>query len=157
MESPLGLIVIQANEEAITSVQFADTPLPIDAEVPDHVRQCVEQLTEYFNGTRTTFDIPIQPNGTPFQENVWEILQEIGYAGTTTYLALSKLLGDEHKSRAVGAATGANPIAVIVPCHRVVGSDGSLTGYMGGLHRKQWLLEHEAHHGRGVRTLFDRH
>ncbi|HNV99583.1 MAG TPA: methylated-DNA--[protein]-cysteine S-methyltransferase [Chitinophagales bacterium] len=156
MQSPIGLIVIQANDEAIISVQFADTPLPVDEHVPNHVHECVRQLTEYFAGKRTAFTVPIQPEGTDFQENVWKVLQEIGYAGTSTYLELSKLLGDENKSRAVGAATGANPIAVIVPCHRVIGSDGSLTGYMGGLHRKQWLLEHEALHGRGVQRLFDR-
>ncbi len=155
MQSPLGLLVVKGNAEAIVEVQFAETPLPTDSHVPEHMKQCILQLEEYFAGKRSSFDLPIRPQGTPFQQNVWDILLQIGYAGTSTYLELSKLLGDEKKARAVGAATGANPIAVIIPCHRLVGSDHSLTGYAGGIWRKQWLLAHEALHGRGVQRLFD--
>lgn len=154
MQTPLGLIVIKGTAEAITEIAFADTPLSVDKQLPEVMKRCVQQLQEYFDGKRTDFDLPLQPEGTMFQENVWTILQRIGYASTASYRELSQLLGDEKKARAVGAASSANPIVIVVPCHRLLGSDDSLTGYVGGLWRKQWLLEHEAHHGRGVRTLF---
>lgn len=101
------------------------------------------QLMEYFDGTRTTFDLPLEPSGTEFQLRVWELLRRIPYGVTTSYGVLARKLGDPQKSRAVGAANGANPIPIIVPCHRVVGSNGELTGFGGGLERKRWLLEHE--------------
>lgn len=154
MQTPLGLIVIKGTAEAITEIAFADTPLSVDKQLPEVMKRCVQQLQEYFDGKRTDFDLPLQPEGTMFQENVWSILQQIGYASTASYRELSQLLGDEKKARAVGAASSANPLVIVVPCHRLLGSDDSLTGYVGGLWRKQWLLEHEAHHGRGVRTLF---
>jgi len=101
------------------------------------------QLKEYFAGSRTTFDLPLEPTGTDFQLSVWELLRRIPYGVTTSYGELARRLGDSHKTRAVGAANGANPIPIIVPCHRVVGSKGELTGFGGGLERKRWLLEHE--------------
>jgi len=154
MQSPLGLLVIKGTDEAIIEIMFADTPLPTDHKIPDVMKQCIVQLEEYFEGTRQSFDIAIAPQGTDFQIQVWELLLRIGYAGTETYAELSKLLGDEKKARAVGNATGKNPIAIVVPCHRLLGSDNSLTGYAGGLWRKQWLLDHEAEHGRGIKKLF---
>ena len=101
------------------------------------------QLNEYFAGKRTTFDLPLEPSGTDFQLNVWELLRKIPYGVTTSYGELARRLGDPQASRAVGAANGANPIPIIVPCHRVVGSKGELTGFGGGIERKRWLLEHE--------------
>jgi methylated-DNA-[protein]-cysteine S-methyltransferase len=101
------------------------------------------QLNEYFGGSRTTFDLPLEPSGTDFQLNVWELLRKIPYGVTTSYGELARRLGDPKASRAVGAANGANPIPIIVPCHRVVGSKGELTGFGGGIERKRWLLEHE--------------
>jgi len=154
LQSPLGLLVIKGTTTAVRSVEFADTPLPIDARIPEILKQCIKELGEYFEGKRTEFTVPLEPEGTDFQENVWKALMEIGYASTKTYSTISLLLGDERKARAVGAASGANPIAILIPCHRLIGSDNSLTGYAGGLWRKQWLLEHEAHHGRGIRSLF---
>lgn len=154
MDSPLGLIVIKATAEFIIEISFADTPLPVDDTIPPVLKNCKKELTEYFNGERTSFTIPVAPAGTDFQHEVWTAITQIGYAGTTTYGELSKLLGDEKKSRAVGAATGKNPIAIVIPCHRLVGSNQDLTGYSGGLWRKKWLLEHEAEHGRGVKKLF---
>lgn len=154
MQSPLGLVVIKGTDEVITEITFASTPLSTDKQLPEVLKQCIKQLEEYFAGTRTTFTLPIDPTGTEFQESVWDILQKIGYASTASYLELSKLLGDEKKARAVGAATGKNPIAIVVPCHRLIGSDNNLTGYAGGLWRKKWLLEHEAQHGLGIQKLF---
>jgi len=102
-----------------------------------------EQLKEYFAGMRTTFDLPLEPSGTAFQLNVWQLLRTIPYGVTTSYGELARRLGEPKASRAVGAANGANPIPIIVPCHRVVGSRGELTGFGGGIERKRWLLEHE--------------
>ena len=101
------------------------------------------QLIEYFAGKRTTFDLPLEPSGTDFQLSVWELLRGIPYGVTTSYGELARRLGDPKATRAVGAANGANPIPIIVPCHRVVGSKGELTGFGGGIERKRWLLEHE--------------
>jgi methylated-DNA-[protein]-cysteine S-methyltransferase len=154
MQSPLGLLVVKGTDEAIIEISFADTPLATDAHVPDVLQQCLHQLHAYFEGKLTQFDIPIAPLGTSFQVQVWEMLLQIGYASTSTYAELSRLLGDDKKARAVGNATGKNPLAIVVPCHRLVGSDNSLTGYAGGLWRKQWLLDHEAEHGRGIKKLF---
>jgi methylated-DNA-[protein]-cysteine S-methyltransferase len=102
-----------------------------------------KQLKEYFAGSRTTFDLPLEPSGTDFQLSVWELLRKIPYGVTTSYGELARRLGEPKASRAVGAANGANPIPIIVPCHRVVGSKGELTGFGGGIERKRWLLEHE--------------
>lgn len=104
----------------------------------------VQQLAEYFAGRRTSFELALDPHGTEFQRTVWAALREIDYGSTETYGALAQRIGSPRSSRAVGAATGRNPISIIVPCHRLVGASGQLTGYAGGLDRKRWLLEHEA-------------
>jgi methylated-DNA-[protein]-cysteine S-methyltransferase len=103
-----------------------------------------KQFEEYFNGTRKTFDIPLSPEGTEFQKKVWTELLNIPYGETTTYQQMANKLGDPKVIRAAASANGKNPISIVIPCHRVIGSDGSLTGYAGGLHRKKWLLEHES-------------
>ena len=103
----------------------------------------VQQLQEYFVGSRQIFDFPLNPVGTAFQQTVWRALCEVPFGTTWSYLALSRRLGDEKAIRAVASANGRNPLWIVVPCHRIIGSDGSLTGYAGGLWRKQWLLEHE--------------
>lgn len=112
------------------------------------------QLTEYFSGERTDFNLPLAMSGTPFQQKVWNELLNIPYGTTRTYMQQSKVLGDEKAIRAVARANGENCLAIIVPCHRIVGSDGSLTGYAGGLKAKKWLLEHEARHsGNAIQAL----
>ena len=111
--------------------------------MPIVVRKCKKQLTEYFQGTRTQFTIPVAPEGTDFQREVWDVLLKIPFGKTTTYSKQSIGLGDVKKIRAVGTANGKNPIAIIIPCHRVIGTDGRLTGYAGGLDKKEWLLKHE--------------
>jgi len=110
-----------------------------------------QELAEYFAGTRTTFDVPLGPPGTPFQRRVWDALRAIAYGTTLSYSDLARRLGDVRATRAVGAANGRNPIPIIVPCHRVVGANGALTGFGGGLDRKRWLLEHE---GALTRAIF---
>ena len=108
------------------------------------IQRVKKQFEEYFNGTRKTFDIPLSPEGTEFQKKVWTELLNIPYGETTTYQQMANKLGDPKVIRAAASANGKNPISIVIPCHRVIGSDGSLTGYAGGLHRKKWLLEHES-------------
>ena len=124
-------------------VPFGDAVL-VDGRT-DVLDAAVAQLDEYFAGTRTAFDVPLDPVGTPFQHASWAILREIPYGETITYGEQARRLGDVNATRAVGAANGRNPLSVIVPCHRVIGADGKLTGFAGGLDTKAWLLAHERH------------
>jgi methylated-DNA-[protein]-cysteine S-methyltransferase len=114
---------------------------------------CMQQLDEYFAGQRQTFDFPINQKGTPFQQNVWKHLLTIPFGKTTSYLNLSKQIGNVKAIRAIASANGKNKLAIVVPCHRVIGSNMSLVGYAGGLWRKKWLLDHEAKHFSGVQTF----
>ena len=141
-DSPLGLIEIQATEKGVRSVNFADEK--IFTEVKNDINTVVlQQLKEYFNKKRTDFDVPLDFDGTDFQKRVWAELVKVPFGKTKSYMDISRALGDVKAIRAVGMANGSNKIAIIVPCHRIIGSDGSLTGYAGGLHRKKWLLEFE--------------
>jgi len=144
MDSPLGKIKIIGDADAIKMVSFIDREeRETEGVLPLTVRNCKKQLREYFDGKRTEFNIPLAPEGTDFQKEVWGTLLDIPFGKTSTYAKQSVVLGDIKKIRAVGSANGKNPIAVIVPCHRVIGTDGSLTGYAGGLDKKEWLLRHE--------------
>lgn len=144
INSPLGITKIKGDINGIASVSVLNNEEKISDVIPEILEDCVLQLNEYFQGDRKEFSLKLNPQGTPFQERVWEALKTIPYGKTTSYLALSRQLGDVKAIRAVANANGKNPLWIIVPCHRVIGSDGSLTGYAGGLHRKQWLLEHES-------------
>ena len=115
---------------------------------------CVEQLIQYFNGQRRIFELPLHQTGTPFKQNVWSLLTQIPFGKTISYLELARKTGDTKATRAVANANGKNNIAIIVPCHRVIGSNKDLVGYAGGLWRKKWLLELEAKMAHGVQTLF---
>src|SRR5256885_16873393 len=155
--SPIGELLITASDSGLTGVWFPGTgegaARPDDGRGPASAvlaRTC-EQLAEYFAGRRTTFDIPLDPLGTAFQLRVWDALRAIPYGATLSYSDLARRLGDVRATRAVGAANGRNPIPIIVPCHRVVGANGALTGFGGGLDRKRWLLEHE---GALTRAIF---
>ena len=143
IKSPLGYTKISGDANGISSVIVLNSEEKITDIIPVELEDCVMQLNEYFEGTRTQFDLKLNPEGTDFQKTVWKQLEQIPYGKTVSYLDLSKQLGDVKAIRAVANANGKNPLWIIVPCHRVIGSDGSLTGYAGGLHRKQWLLEHE--------------
>lgn len=144
IKSPLGFTKINGNEAGITSVTVLNSEEKKTDIIPIELEDCVIQLNEYFEGSRQQFDLKLNPQGTSFQKKVWEALKAIPYGKTRSYLQLSKQLGDVKAIRAVANANGKNPLWIIVPCHRVIGSDGSLTGYAGGLHRKQWLLNHES-------------
>ena len=146
--SPLGITKIVGNENGIQLVSLLDENTATHQETAqDALAECLvkakQQLQEYFAGSRTTFNLTLAPQGTTFQQKVWKALLCIPFSSTRSYAAQSKALGNSKAIRAVAAANGKNPIAIIIPCHRVIGSDGSLTGYAGGLWRKKWLLAHE--------------
>lgn len=142
IKTPLGIAKITGDEIGISSISVLDEGV-ISAVIPSVLQEAVVQLNEYFEGKRNDFSFKMSPKGTEFQQKVWSALLEIPYGKTRTYLEQSKILGDVKAIRAVASANGKNPLWIVVPCHRVIGSDGSLTGYAGGLWRKKWLLEHE--------------
>ena len=141
--SPVGLLRLVGSDEALQRIDFlgpgGEAPR-VRRGLPDAIAATVAQLSAYFDGTLRTFDLPLAPSGSPFQRDVWEALRAIPFGETTTYGAIARVIGRPDAVRAVGAANGANPIPIVIPCHRVVGSDGSLTGYGGGLDIKRALL-----------------
>ena len=140
--SPIGLLEIRGSEKGIASVSF-DAKVDNVIESPPCLRECVSQLHEYFNGERKSFDLKFDLEGTDFQKKVWNELTKISFGKTKSYNDIAIKLGDKEAVRAVGNANGKNPLAIIIPCHRVIGSDGKLVGYAGGLWRKKWLLNFE--------------
>ena len=144
-KSPLGYCKIEGDEMGISAITLLDTPDQEEINtIPDSLTACVTQLEGYFNGTLKQFDLKLNPSGTAFQKKVWLKLLDIPFGTTVSYMDQTKKIGDVKAIRAVASANGKNPIAIIIPCHRVIGSDGSLTGYAGGIWRKKWLLEHES-------------
>ena len=144
LNTPLGKAKIEGNIDGISSVTVLNDDIKVSQTIPEELQDCATQLIEYFNGERDQFSLKLNPEGTIFQKKVWNELIKIPYGKTISYLELSKKLGDVKAIRAVANANGKNPIWIIIPCHRVIGTDGSLTGYAGGLHRKKWLLDHES-------------
>ena len=160
--SPLGILEVTAENESITSLSFSDEKIlqqhdQPESVVPNVVKECEKQLDEYFASKRKLFDLQLKPAGTDFQKKVWELLSAIPYGKTISYLELSKLFGNTLAIRAIGSANGKNPIALIIPCHRVIGNDGKLVGYAGKIWRKQWLLEHEGAIVNKQQSLFPQH
>jgi methylated-DNA-[protein]-cysteine S-methyltransferase len=156
-ESPVGLLKIGGTEHYIAEVTFIDNQDEMvhgEPGISDIIHQCTEELIEYFSGRRKSFSVPVNQEGTDFQKKVWSELLEIPFGKTVSYLDIAKRLGDPKVIRAAASANGRNKIAIIIPCHRVIGSDKSLTGYSGGLWRKKWLLQHEFRIANGVQTLF---
>jgi methylated-DNA-[protein]-cysteine S-methyltransferase len=153
-QSPLGMIEIKGTEDAIISTFFVEEEGPSSENIPGVLLQCRKELDEYFRGARKEFDVALAPVGTEFQKHVWDELLKIDYGNTTSYMAIAKKMNNPGAVRAVGMANGKNPIGIIIPCHRVVGGDGSLTGYAGGLWRKKWLLDHEGNGSGNSPTLF---
>jgi methylated-DNA-[protein]-cysteine S-methyltransferase len=152
VDSPIGPLRLRATDDALVAVYLPDQEAPRLAEGPapslaqgGHavLERAKDQLAQYFAGERRSFDLPLEPRGTAFQQEVWRALRAIPFGATRSYAELAAALGRPSASRAVGGANGRNPLSIVVPCHRVVGADGSLTGYAGGLARKEWLLEHE--------------
>jgi methylated-DNA-[protein]-cysteine S-methyltransferase len=152
-QSEIGWIEITGNEEGIMTVEFAEEEGESDDYLPASIQKCVIQLNEYFKGERKEFFVKLNWEGTDFQIKVWQELLKIPYGKTTSYIEIAKALGDTNSVRAVGTANGRNKIAIIVPCHRVIGSSGSLTGYAGGLWRKDWLLKHELEYSNAEKQM----
>jgi methylated-DNA-[protein]-cysteine S-methyltransferase len=151
--SPFGPLLVVETSEGLSRIDFLDGATPFEApdgwvEVDHLPSGALEQLDAYFRGERRRFELPLAPRGkpTPFQRRVWRALEEIPYGTTASYREVATAIGNPDAVRAVGAANGRNPLAIVVPCHRVVGSDGSLTGFAGGIERKAALLAHEARH-----------
>ena len=157
-QSPVGLLQIAGTGQFISEVKFIDEQEKVTpagtGQLPPLAIQAVEQLIEYFHGQRRFFELPISQEGTPFQQKVWAELMNIPFGKTISYLELSHRLGDPKVIRAAAAANGKNNVAIIVPCHRVIGANNQLVGYAGGLPRKKWLLQHEKKIAHGVQTLF---
>ena len=150
LDSPIGPLTVVASDAGVRAVLWPGEDPTRVREVeatpePAHpvLRAAAAQLDEYFTGDRQDFDLPLDPVGTDFQRSAWEALRTIGYGSTISYGEQAARMGDRRKARAVGAANGKNPISIIVPCHRVVGADGTLTGFAGGVETKAWLLDHE--------------
>lgn len=148
METPLGILIIHATEQHIAEVKFSDN-INLSNNIRNYhstndiTNNCKQQLEDYFSGKRTSFNLPLQAQGTKFQKQVWLALNNIPHGKTQSYADIAEFINNPKAVRAVGAANGKNSIAIITPCHRVIGKNGTLTGYAGGLDRKKWLLEHE--------------
>jgi methylated-DNA-[protein]-cysteine S-methyltransferase len=141
----IGMLKVSGDLLGLSSVIFTnDTAITVSNKIPPSLKEPVLQLQEYLKGTRTHFSLKLNPKGTEFQKKVWKDLQNIPFGKTKSYQQMANEMGDPKVIRAAASANGKNPISIIIPCHRVIGSDGSLTGYAGGLHRKKWLLAHES-------------
>lgn len=144
--SPLGIIEITGTSEAIYDISFTDKKQqehPLQENIPAVLKMCYDQLNEYFKGERRAFSVPYIFTGTEFQESVWQALTTVPYGETASYLDIAKAIGRDKAVRAVGGTNGKNKLSIIVPCHRIIGANGKLTGYASGVWRKEWLLEHE--------------
>jgi len=151
--SPIGLLKLQCSDKYIKTITFCDAEVNIQNDEHKLLQACTKQLEEYFTGIRKQFTLPLNQDGTDFQNKIWHLLYKIPYGKTISYNKLARQYGDLKAIRAVASANGKNNIAVIVPCHRVIGSDHSLVGYAGGLWRKKWLLDHEAKYHLGVQEF----
>jgi len=152
-ESPVGFLILKSDGQAITSISFSEIDLQ-EQNSCAVLETCKEQLDGYFSGKSLAFDLPLSPEGTEFQQKVWTELMKIPYGETITYMEMAIRLGDPKCIRAAGTANGKNPIAIIIPCHRVIGAGNKLTGYAGGIWRKKILLELEMKNNPSKRTLF---
>lgn len=154
LDCPIGELEIKGTDKFITEVKFVMDKAGDSDSLPDVLLHCKIELQEYFEGKRKAFSVKLKPEGTAFQESVWKELQKISFGVTATYQSIALQLNNPGSVRAVGLANSKNPIAIIIPCHRVIGESGKLTGYAGGLWRKQWLLEHEGNTSGKTPTLF---
>ena len=143
LNSPVGILKLRSNDAELISISFSDTSGENSSQLPDILIQAVQQLNEYFEGTRKAFSLNLAPAGTTFQKKVWKIVKKVPFGQTATYLEIARQSGSINNTRAVGLANSKNPIPIVIPCHRIIGTNGKLTGYAGGIERKQWLLQHE--------------
>jgi len=146
MNSPIGVLKLISDEQCLKSISFDQEYIEIDSFTPDVLTCALKQLEEYFSGNRKKFDLAINPEGTEFQQRVWDQVMLLEYGYTKSYAEIARDIGSVNSGRAVGMANGRNPIPIIIPCHRIIGHNGKLTGYAGGLEKKKWLLLHERQH-----------
>ncbi len=154
IKTPIGYLHLQSNSSALLAVRFVERPGENSTCQTEVLTQSAQQLKEYFEGKRNTFELNLAPQGTEFQQKVWSLVQRVNFGQTASYLDIAIRTGSEKNTRAVGMANGKNPIPIIIPCHRIVGSNGKLTGYAGGLERKRWLLHHELENTERIDLLF---
>lgn len=143
LKSPIGYLEVLENNDTIIKINYLDDLVILDENKSYYLNKTIAQLREYFEGKRMQFDLKLKPEGTDFQKDVWKEVLKIPYGKTKSYQEIADALGDPGAVRAIGNANGHNPIPILIPCHRVIGSDGKLTGYSGGISRKEWLLKHE--------------
>ena len=143
-KTPIGTAKIEGTREGISAITILNEEIDSSVNIPECLKGCVTQLDEYFQGKRTEFNLKLNPKGTDFQQKVWNALLKVPFGKTRTYLDQTKTVGNIKAIRAVASANGKNLIWIVIPCHRIIGSDGSLTGYAGGIWRKKWLLNHES-------------
>jgi methylated-DNA-[protein]-cysteine S-methyltransferase len=153
-QSPIGPLGLAGNDQYISNILFEPPVVENTDQLPDVFLLCLEELEAYFAGSRQGFSFAMQQTGTDFQQSVWQQLLTIPYGTTISYMQLAKQINNPKSIRAVGSANGSNHLPIVVPCHRVIGSNGSLTGFGGGIWRKKWLLEHEWKHKYGTQQLF---
>jgi len=146
MDSPIGVLKLSSDDWHLKSISFDAEHIGEEANTPDILIEAQKQLEEYFAGIRQVFDLPYEPEGTEFQQRVWKKVASVSYGSTKSYVEIAREVNSPDSSRAVGMANGKNPIPIIIPCHRIIGHNGKLTGYAGGLDRKKWLLLHEQNH-----------
>jgi methylated-DNA-[protein]-cysteine S-methyltransferase len=146
IDSPIGRIALISDESHLKALTFSSDQVEESENLPEILLKTAHQLEEYFAGTRFVFDLDLDPDGTGFQKSVWQRLLQVPYGATKSYREIAIELGSILNTRAVGTANGKNPIPIIVPCHRIIGHDGKMVGYAGGIERKKWLLLHEAEH-----------
>lgn len=154
INSPIGWLKITSDQKCILSVSFTDDFQEPSDQQPAVLKKAVKQLNEYFEGKRKAFELKISPEGTEFQQKVWEQVKTVLFGETTSYLAIAIKTGSKNNTRAVGLANGKNPIPIIIPCHRIIGVNGKLTGYSGGIEKKRWLLQHELTNTKPLGLLF---
>lgn len=154
IETPIGFLEITTDNHFLLSVSFVDNNQTHPDFQPDILIDTVNQIREYFEGIRKEFNLNLKPAGTDFQIKVWEYVKKVPFGKTSSYMEIAKLTGSKNNTRAVGMANGKNPIPIIIPCHRIIGANGKLTGYAGGLDKKRWLLKHELEFKHNPKLLF---
>lgn len=152
--SPVGFLEIKTNRDFLLSVSFTENLLPSSEFQPNILKETARQINAYFEGELKSFNLNIQPEGTDFQLNVWEKVMKVKFGKTATYLEIALQTGSKNNTRAVGLANGKNPIPIVIPCHRIIGVNGKLTGYAGGIEKKRWLLQHEQNLSDKINLLF---
>ena len=154
VETPIGYLELTTNHDFLLSIEFSEAFMQSSGYQPGILKETVSQIDEYFKGIRKEFKLNLQPAGTDFQMKVWEQVKKVPFGKTVSYLEIANQTGSKNNTRAVGLANGKNPIPIIIPCHRVIGVNGKLTGYAGGLEKKRWLLQHELNYSNNSNRLF---